>query len=46
MSNEEIMALTGAILVIVGFIVHRTKTKTDDAIFDRIKSIFDKIGKK
>jgi len=45
MSNEEIMALTGAILVIVGFVVHRTKTKTDDAIFERVKALFDKFKK-
>jgi len=39
------MALTGAILVIVGFVVHRTKTKTADAIFDRVKALFDKFKK-
>lgn len=42
MSQEEIILLVGAVLVIVGFIVKKTKTTKDDAIFAKIKDAFDK----
>lgn len=42
MTQEEIILLCGAVLVIVGLIVKRTKTTKDDAIFAKIKAAFDK----